>query len=238
MPSPVRYPSGISTAAKDSTLFNLPAEDPTKLYQAMFDFTGADYLTTAWTVTETQAGATQSLVAASAAGEHGILSMVNTAGATDLNSIQLTTVGTLWSSGKKFWLKGRLSRSNADAGMGFGMQAVNATPFTVVNGIWIQAIGASTDVTFRVNKASVSSNATVSAAYPSSALDTFVSLGMYYDGANSIKCFVNDVHRTTIDLTAVNNVPVVALTPTISTLNTTANARTMDVDYFVYAIER
>lgn len=238
MPNPVRYPSGVSTAAKDSSLFNLPAQDPTKLYQAFFDFTSADYLTTSWTVTETQAGATQSLVAADAAGEHGILSMVNTAGATDLNSIQLTTVGTLWSAGKKFWLKGRVSRSNADTGFGFGMQAVNATPFTVVNGIWVQSLGTSTDVSFRVNKASVSSTATVVAAYPTSALNTFISLGMYYDGANTVKCFVNDVHRTSIDLSLVNNVPVVALTPTISNLNTTANARTMDVDYFVYAVER
>lgn len=238
MPSPVRYPSGVSTAAKDSTLFNLPAQDPTKLLTEFVEFTGLDYIATQWTVTETQAGATQNLTAADAAGEHGILRMVNTAGATDLNSIQLTTVSTLWSSGKKFWLKGRISRDNADAGMGFGMQAVNATPFTVVNGIWIQAIGASTDVTFRVSKASVQSTATVTAAYPTSALNTFVVVGMYYDGANSIKCFVNDVHRTTIDLSAVNNVPVVALTPTIATLNTTANARNMDVDYFVYSVER
>lgn len=240
MPNPVRYTAGVSTGAKDSTLFSYLAQDPTKVAEYFNDFSGLDYLTTSWTVTETQAGATQNLIAADLSGEYGILRMVNTAGATDLNSIQLTTVPIFINDAtKKFWLKARISRDNADTGMGVGVQAVNATPFTVANGIWVSVLGASTDAVFRVAKASAASTATVTAAYPTSALNTFMTVGMYYDGrAKEIKCYVNDVLRTTIDISATNNTPIVALTPTVSNLNTTANARNMDVDYLLFAVER
>lgn len=240
MPNPVRYTAGVSTAAKDSTLFSYLAQDPTKVFEVFNEFTGVDYNTAAWTVTETQAGATQSLIAADLAGEYGILRMVNTAGATDLNSIQLTTVPAFINDAtKKFWMKARISRDNADETIGCGVQAVNATPFTVANGIWVSITGASTDAVFRLAKASTASTATVTAAYPTSALNTFVTVGMYYDGrGKEVKCYVNDVLRTTIDISTTNNTPIVALTPTISSLNTSANARNMDVDYLLFAVER
>lgn len=238
--SPVRFTSGVSTAVKGSTLFSLPDTDPTKIFSMFVDFTGQDYKTADWTVTETQAAATQSLIASDLAGEYGILRMVNAAGAADINSIQLTTVGTFINDPtKSFWLKGRVSRDNADETIGFGMQAVNATPFTVANGIWVSITGASTDAVFRVAKASTASTATSAAVYAASALNTFITLGMYYDGrGKEIKCYVNDVLKTTIDVSTTNNTPIVGLTPTISSQNTTANARNMDMDYFFFAVER
>lgn len=238
MGTSTRFTNGVTNVAVKSTLGSLLEMDPTKMARIFVDFTGVDYVTAQWTVTETQAGATQSLIAADAGGEFGVLRHVNTAGATDLSSIQLTTVPIfIADTTKRWWLKGLISRDNADAGMGFGVQAVNATPFTVVNGIWIQVIGASTDATFRISKASAQTTATATAAYPTSALNTFVSLGMAYDGRGTINCYVNDAAQASI--TTLTNLPnTAAMTPTIAILNTTANARNMDTDYFFFGVER
>jgi hypothetical protein len=190
-------------------------------------------------VTETDAASTQALVAADASGEYGLLALVQAGtGATAVNSIQLTTAGIfLGDLTKRWWLEGRISRDNADEGRGFGVQAVNVTPFTVVNGIWVQVIGASTDAVFSITKASAATTATVTAAYPASALNTFITFGMAYDGLKEVQCFVNGALAARIS--TLTNLPnTAALTPTISSLNTTANARNVHVDRFLFAVER
>lgn len=238
MGTPTRFTNGITNVPARFNLGSLLESDPTKLARTFLEFTGIDYVQAQWTVTETQAGATQILVAADAGGEYGIFRHTNTAGATDLSSVQLTTVPIfIADTTKRWWLKALISRDNADETIGFGVQAVNATPFTVVNGIWVQILGASTDATFRISKASAQTTATATAAYPTSALNTFVSLGMSYDGRGEISCFVNDSKQASI--TTLTNLPnTAAMTPTISALNTTANARNMDVDYFFFGVER
>jgi hypothetical protein len=236
MAAPTRFPGGLNNATRNTTLKDFLGPDPTKYFMQFVDFTGLDYATGAWTVTETQAGATQSLVAADAAGEYGLLALVNTAGATDVNSIQLTTAQTFMASGKKWWLKGRISRSNADQAMGFGVQAANATPFTLADGAFISVAGASTDATFAIGVGSATTTATGTAAYGTSALNTFVTLGMAYNGKNAIDCFVNDVLVTQI--TTLTNLPTAALLLTVSGQATTANARTVHADYVMWAVER
>lgn len=235
---PMRVRSGFTDANRTEALGFMPRYDPSRLFYAWIDFTGLDYVTAQWTVTETQAGATQSLVASDATGEFGLLALVNTAGAADVNSIQLTTAGIfLGNTGKRWWMKGRLSRDNADESMGLGVQAVNATPFTVSSGLFMHILGASTDATFTIGKAAALTTATGTAAYATSALNTFVDLGMAYDGYSKIDCFVNNARVARI--TTLTNLPnTVVLTPTVSGANTTANARTVHADYLMFAVER
>jgi len=238
MGSPVRFPYGVTNVVKESPMGNFIAPDPLEIAELFVDFTGLDYLASAWTVTETQAGATQALVAADAGGEYGLVALVNTAGGTDLNSIQLTTAPFFISdTTKRWWLRGRVSRSNADATIGFGMQAVNATPFTLVDGIWASIAGASTSAVFSISKDSTASTATQTSAYASSALNTFVELAMAYDGRGVTTCYVDGSPVQVI--TSISNFPNdVPLTPTLSQLNTTANARTLHCDYLFFAVER
>lgn len=238
MGTPTRFPQGVTNVAKTTPMGSFIAPDPLQVAQLFVDFTGLDYQAGHWTVTETQAGATQALVAADAGGEYGLLAMVNTAGATDLNSIQLTTASYfITNTSKKWWMRSRVSRSNADATIGVGMQAVNATPFTLVDGIWMSIAGASTSAVFRISKDSTASSATQTSAYGTSALNTFVELAMAYNGAGVTSCYVDGKLVQTI--TSIANFPNdVPLTPTISQLNTTANARTMHCDYFLFAVER
>ncbi len=238
MGAPVRYPYGVTNVGPTGPTSNLLAPDPAKIAEMWIDFTGLDYLTSAWTVTETQAGATQNLAAADAAGEFGVLALVNTAGATDLNSIQLTTAPYFWTdTTKQWWLRGRISRDNADEGMGFGMQAVNATPFTLVNGLWMSVAAAATAASFSISKASTATSTSVAAQYPTSALNTFVELAMQYNGNGVTSCYVNGAKVA--ELTSIANFPnTVPLTPTISSINSSTNARTVHMDYFYFAVER
>lgn len=236
---PTRFTNGITNVPKRFNLGDMLELDPTKMFRQFVDFTGLDYITTQWTVTETDAASTQSLVASDNGLELGLLALVQAGtGAAAVNSIQLTTAGIfIGDTTKRWWLKGLISRDNADETIGFGVQAVNATPFTVVNGIWVQILGASTDATFRISKASAQTTATATAAYPTSALNTFVSLGMAYDGRGTINCYVNDAAQASI--TTLTNLPNTAvMTPTISSQNTTANARNVHVDYFFFGVER
>lgn len=238
MGTPTRFTYGVTNVAKTAPMGSFIAPDPLQLAQLFVDFTGLDYLASAWTVTETQAGATQALVASNAGGEYGLVAMVNTAGATDLNSIQLTTAPFyITNTAKKWWLRTRISRDNADETIGVGMQAVNATPFTLVDGLWMSIAGASTSAVFSISKDSTASTATQTSAYTSSALDTFVELAMAYNGNGTTSCYVDGNLVQTISSIAnfPNDVP---LTPTISQLNTSANARTMHCDYFFFAVER
>ena len=147
-----RFPFGVTDAAYGSALSSYIGLDPTRRFVALLDFTGMDYLASAWTVTETDAASTQGLVAASATNEFGLLALVQAGtGATAVNSIQLTTAGIfLGDTEKRWWLEGKISRDHLDEGMGFGVQAVNATPFTVADGIWVNVLGASTDAVFRI----------------------------------------------------------------------------------------
>lgn len=237
MSTPTRFPHGVVNAARESNLGSLLGLDPTKMAETFVDFTGMDYIAASWTVTETQAAATQGMVAVNASGEFGLLALVNSAGATDVNSIQLTTASIfLGDKSKRWWLKGRVSRDNADVGMGFGVQAVNTTPFTVANGLFIHILGAATAAVFTIAK-TTTKTASVAAAYPTSALNTFVTLGMAYNGRDRIDCFVNDVKRAEItDLTLLPD--TVALLPTVSQLNTSTNARNVHCDYLYFAAER
>lgn len=241
MAAPTRYTSGVATGPKGSVLFSYLAPDYTKVAAFWQEFSGLDFDVAKWTVTETDAASTQGLVVSDFAGEYGILRLTQAGtGAAAVNSIQLTTAPIFINDpSKKFWLKGRMSRDNADETMGFGVQAVNATPFTVANGIWVSVTGASTDAVFRLAKASAASTSTATGAYPTSALNTFATYGMYYDGqGREVKCYVNDAQTGVIDISATNNTPIVAITPTLSSQNTTANARNVDWDYFMFAVER
>lgn len=235
---PMRVRSGFTDALRTEAMGYLPRFDPTRFHMQFVDFSGLDYVAAQWTVTETQAGATQAMVAATAANEYGLLALVNTAGAADINSIQLTTAGIfLGDTTKRWFLAGRFSRDNADEAIGLGVQAVNATPFAVSSGLFMHLAAASTDATFTIGKAASLTTGTATAAYPTSALDTFVNLAMWYDGYSAVNFYVDNARKGAI--TTLTNLPnTVALTPTVSVQNSSANARTGHVDYLLFGVER
>src|SRR5690348_5134520 len=101
------YPGGVTNASYESVLGQIPVSDPTALHFWFNDFDS--FIPAEWTVTETQAGATQAIIN----GDGGILSLVNTAASNDLNAIQLLNTTFVITAGKQAWFKCRFSLSSA-----------------------------------------------------------------------------------------------------------------------------
>src|SRR5512145_1394585 len=102
-PNPVRYPAGVSTAAKNTALANLPYPHPSKAYLYYDDF---DTFTAGhWTITRVGTTPTETLVA----GEpFGALALTISAADNDSDQIQLTTATFTLAAGKKAWFETRL----------------------------------------------------------------------------------------------------------------------------------
>ena len=97
MGTPVRYPNGVTNAGPNDPLRNFVDTDPTKVYRYFNDF--HTYVAGDWTVTETQAGATQAINAGAAG---GVLLLTNDTGNTDVNQLQLASETFKYVAGKQF----------------------------------------------------------------------------------------------------------------------------------------
>ena len=107
MSSTTRFPNGVTNAGEDTIFAALGQLAPTKFHTYMEDF---DYYTAGdWTVTETQAGATQAL----ADGDGGLLLLTNSAADDDLNALQKKGESFRFAAGKKLWFEARFKVSDA-----------------------------------------------------------------------------------------------------------------------------
>jgi hypothetical protein len=205
-------------------------------YQNYFD----DFITynsAQWTVTETQAGATQ----AAATGDGGWYQSVNTAGATDYSSIQHGVAGV---SPAQFFIDansdwGFVTRFKVDAVSAspvcvLGLQAVTATPDAPVNGVYI-ITGSLGAINFAMTKASATTTLSTGALMVA---DTFAEVGFFYDASKSIVKVYKDGAQIG-EQSTLTNIPLIStgLVTTISQKNASAVARTMTVDY-VFAFKR
>ena len=233
MGTPVRYPNGVTNAGINDPLRNFVDTDPTKSYRWFNDF--HTYVAGDWTVTETQAGATQA-ISAGAAG--GVLLLTNDAGNTDVNQLQLASETFKYVAGKQFWMKARfaLTATLANFGAVIGLAITDTTATAAVSdGIfWRKASGAST-LEFVVEK---DSTETASGTLATMVSGTFVTVAAYYNGKDEIECWVDGVKTATI--TTLTNVPDdEELAITIASVNaTTGAANVLSVDYLFVAIER
>lgn len=102
-----RFPNGV-TNVSDTNIFQAMGQlDPTEFYtywDDFFSFTAGE-----WTVTETQAGATQALTA----GVGGLLALTNSAADDDLNAIQRTFSLASFTAGKRAFFKTRFKVDDA-----------------------------------------------------------------------------------------------------------------------------
>ena len=199
--------------------------DPNRwhIYENDFDqFIAAD-----WVITETQAGATQGL----AAGDGGLLALVNSAADDDLNAIQKTPAGFLMEAGKPAVWGCRFKVSDAtQSDLVVGLQIVDATPLAVSDGIWFQKDDDDTQLDFHVAKGAAQTDVNNIVLL---ANDTFLSVEWIYDGETSIFYGVNGVIRGFVPFTNLPNTQDV--TVSLAVQNGDANARTLTVDYAMAA---
>jgi hypothetical protein len=223
-----RFPNGVTNVGEDSPFADLAMPAPTLFHTYFEDF---DYYTAAnWTVTETQAGATQALTD----GDGGLLLLTNTAADDDLVSLQKVGESFRFASGKKLFFEARFKISDAtQSDFVIGLQITDTTPLDVSDGVFFIKADGSTSVSLVVEK---NGTATTTTSVATVANDTFIRLGFYYDGASVIEYSVNGVTRGTSVTT--NLVDDEDLTPTFAIQNGEAVAKTMTVDYIFVAKER
>ena len=222
-----RFPNGVTNVGEDSPFADLAMPAPTKFHSYMEDF---DYYTAGnWTVTETQAGATQALTD----GDGGLLLLTNTAADNDLVSLQKVGESFRFASGKELFFEARFKVSDAtQSDLVIGLQITDTSPLDVSDGVFFIKADASTTVSLVVEKNGTATTTSVGTM----ADDTFISLGFYYDGASAIQYSVNG---SVLGTSVTTNLPDDEdMTVTFAIQNGEAVAKTMTVDYIFVAKER
>lgn len=225
--STTRFPNGVTNVGEDSLFAALGQLAGPEFHTYFEDF---DYYAAAdWTVTETQAGATQALTD----GDGGLLLLTNTAADNDLVALQKVGESYRFESGKKLFFEARFKVSNAtQSDVVMGLQITDATPLDVSDGVFFLKSDDSTTISLLVEK----NNTATTTSVGTLADDTYIRLGFYYDGNSSIQAFVNGTYVATSATT--NLVDDEDLTISFALQNGNAVARTMTVDYVYVAKER
>jgi hypothetical protein len=236
MPSPIRYPQGISTGAKGSSLFNMPYEDRTKNFIYANDF--ETYVAGHWTVTSVGA-ATQALLADE---PFGALALTNAAADNDSTQIQLVSENFTLSVAKKFWYKARFKVSDAtQSDFLIGLAVLDTTLLGAVDGdgvtdgIFFAKEDGDTNLDFYVQK-DTTTGQTANAAI-ATVSTSYMTVGFENDGLGNIKFYVDDVHKGTATMSS-TNMPDTPITVSAAMMNGEAVAKIMTIDYIVAAIER
>lgn len=244
MPSPVRFPSGVSTAVKNTTLWNYPAQDPTKVYQFFDDFDR--YSTTSdfpWVDTFVNS----SSIANVADEPGGAVIITNTTTDNDSAQIQWHTEAFTIATGKKAWFKARVKVNEViQSDYLIGLAVLDTTlqgsvsGAGVTDGIFFNKDDGDTQIDFNVNQNAGTVQKRI-ANVATAVADTYMIYGFEWDGARYVKVFINDVQVNSVDLTTTPSsyMPNTPLTVSFAIQQGEGtNAKTMTIDYVLAAIER
>lgn len=234
MASPVRFPNGVTNVASTVSMGQLVMPDPTKVITYFTDF--HTYAAGDWTVTETQAGATQALSNAYGAG--GVMLLTNSAADNDVNQLQLAQEGFKFTAGKKMWFKTRVQVSDAtQSDLYFGL-IITDTDLVggITDGVYFRKDDgdAQWDIVSLMNSSGTSSTniGTCTAA-------TWTTLAFYYDGGTNLEAWIDEAKVATLTValgtTLVNDEE---LAVTLSLTNGEAVAKTLAIDYVLAVQER
>jgi hypothetical protein len=255
MPTPVRYPGGVTNAAPFQTLAQAGFLDPS-YYQVYFnDFhniSTSDFVATDIGLPTT----------AITAGAGGILTNTTTTGATDAAFLQLPaanfalTTATSTVGARKAFFKTRIALSDAtNSSFYAGLLNTTTTPLAATDGIYFYKATGATTLSLVNIATSTTTTLTLPTAVSALANATYVELGFYYDGKGNIQAFVNpstgyypQSGSAATNVASANKGAVGVLTPAaISSANLNlsfgiqngaAAAKTLSVDYILAAVER
>lgn len=227
-----RLAGGITNVDVDNIFNSLRYPDPTQYHQYFEDF---DYYAAGnWTVTETQAGATQAL----ADGNGGLILLQNSAANNDVNQIQKVGESFLPVAGKMLFLKARVKVDDATlAAFAVGLQVANADATgAITDGIYFLKAAAATTIAAVVRKnattGSTSANLTVAAV-----TDTFITLEMFYDGVDRLYYGANGNVLGYLVASSLF-LPDTEIAPVICVKNGSGVARSLTADFLFVAQER
>lgn len=226
------FPNGLTNNTAQNCLGNMTQPDPTLLHTYFNDFD--TYVAGDWTVTETDAAATQTLADA----DGGVLLLTNTAADNDLVALQKKGESFTFTAGKETFFKARLKVSNAtQSDFVIGLQITDTTPLAVSDGVYFLKADDAATVDFKVV---ASSTATTASAIATLADDTYYTFAFYYDGASYVNYYIgtDTLNPTYLGRSVVTNLPTTELTVSFALQNGSAAVRTMSVDYIFAAKAR
>lgn len=221
------YP-GISVGASGFDA-RRPMRDPalhTWLYDDFHKYVAGD-----WTVTETDSAATEAL----ATGHGGLLLVTNTGADNDVTSLQHGTTSFAFASGRKAWLDFRFKCSEAtDIDLFLGLAITDTSPIASLPSTYAAFVKDDDAATF-VFKTSAGYN---SGAIKTLVADTFTRLSMYYDGAQGLEVYVDNVKVADYSAAFASLFGTADLRLTLAIQAGAAAAKTMTIDYADVLMER
>lgn len=241
MGAPQRYSDGVTNIGKAKTLSEMPMLDPTKTYGVFDDF--FTYAAADWENDEDGTGT--ELISATETG--GVLVLTTEGAQTDdFNFVQYsedggTTPSTtfLFALGKKAWFKARLKLSETTANISSwtaGLYINNEDPIAsnADDGVWFESATTSTDVDLYITKGG--SDTVVAGAFQCVS-GTYLTLGFYWDGIDTIHYFKDDVLEGSVGVgTSLPDDATCAISFGLENGEAAANA--MHVDYIGAWMER
>lgn len=229
MGTPTRYPNGVTNVRATSPTGKLTEPDQSQIHTYFNDFD--TYAAGDWTVT-----AVGTSTAALTNGDGGILLL--TTGATSSNSESLQKVGESFSFelGKPMWFKARFKVSTLATVMVAGLQVTDTTPEDVTDGIYFLSADATGVVTIYCRKNATTGS--TSAVAGQLVADTYTEFAWYWDGKDNVTFWQDGVAKGTLTSVAANYLPDTTTTPSFAVRTTSANARTMSLDYIYAAKQR
>lgn len=230
-----RFPNGITNVAVGDIFNELQVPDPTKYHIYFEDFD--TYAAGDWTVTETQAAATQAL----SGGNGGLILLTNSTTDNDINQIQNAIANFTCTYGKKQFMKCRFKLNEVlQSDFAIGLQNPNVdgtTLATATDGVFfLKADGAATvDIYYRKDNTTGSSSASAIATLVD---DTYIELACFHDGVDRLYYAVDGVVKGYI-AASTTYMPNTDLAPIISLKQGEGtNAKTAKIDYLFVAQER
>jgi len=227
------FPNGLTNSTAQNILGQMIQLDPTRMHTYFADFD--EYHAVNWTVTETQAGATQALTNA----DGGVLLLTNSAADDDIVALQKVGESFKFEAGKKLFFKARFAVSDAThSDLVIGLQITDTTPLAVTDGVYFRKDDGDANLDFVVVKDSTASTATAIATVVDA---TYITVGFYYNGVDEVvyAASTNSLNPTVLGKLATTNLPNdEELTISFGIQNGEAVAKTMSVDYIFAAKER
>lgn len=226
-----RWPNGVNDTADNALLANFRGLDPLRYYQYFDDF--SFFIPTQWTITETQAGATQGI--ANTAG--GWLQLINSSADDDLNQIQQPTTTWVFDAAKDFFLLTTLSMTDpVQADAIIGLYALDTTPIASLpsDGIFFLKTDGAATLDFHLRKNGTS---TVLASIATLSVTTDMPLAAIYQALSQTwTVYVNGVYAASTS--TLTNAPSALLAIGVALQNGEAAAKALLSNYVFVAKER
>lgn len=212
----------------------LPIAEGPELCSYFNDFIASqDYAAGDWTINTTEAGSGAATEALAADEKYGALLITNDDANDDVNNLQMNEENWKLESGKQVWYETRVKVSDADdVDMFVGLAITDTSVRDASDRVGFSLADGSAALSCVNAK---DSTATTTSSIATLADDTYVVLGLHWDGKSKIEFYVN----RGLVATHTTNVPDDEnLAVSINLQNGSAAAKSMSIDYIYVAQER